>query len=173
MLLNLVYPVTSEKLPFAPNLKKKPRLHIFDTGLVNHSLGIEEELISEKYLDNVYRGIIAEHIVGQELLGMDISSASTLNFWVRDKKESSAETDYVVSYKGLIIPIEVKSGSTGALRSLHQFIDMAPHGYAVRFYSGKYNIDNARTLAGKSFKLINLPIYMAGKLSTVLRDNIR
>ena len=43
MLLKLVYPVTSTKLPFSPDLKKKPRLHIFDTGLVNYSLGILDE----------------------------------------------------------------------------------------------------------------------------------
>ena len=172
MLLKLVYPVTSEKLPLSPDLKKKPRLHIFDTGLVNHSLGIKEELLSEKFLDNVHRGVIAEHIVGQELLGLDVSLSSTINFWVRDKKESSAEIDYVVSYKSLLIPVEVKSGSSGKLRSLHQFLDMAPHDYAVRFYSGKFNIENATTLAGKSFKLINLPLYMVGKLSTVLRENI-
>lgn len=173
MLLKLVYPTTSEKLPLSPDMKKKPRLHIFDTGLVNHSLGIKEELISEKFLDNVYRGIIAEHIVGQELLGVDFSSSNTLDFWVRDKKESNAEIDYVVSYKGMLIPIEVKSGAAGKLRSLHQFIDKAPHDYAVRFYSGKYNVEINTTLAGKSFKLINLPLYMAGKLCTVLKQNIK
>ena len=172
MLLKLVYPVTSARFPLVPNLRKKPRLHLFDTGLVNHSLGIEEELISEKYLDNVFRGIIAEHIVGQELLGVTHSPNSTFEFWVRDKKESSAEVDYIFSYKGIIIPLEVKLGPSGKLRSLHQFIDIAPHDWAVRFYSGKYIIEDATTLAGKKFKLINLPLYMAGKLNTILQNII-
>lgn len=172
MLLKLIYPVTSPKLPFAPDLKKKPRLHLFDTGLVNHSLGIEDELIAEKYLDNVYRGLIAEHIVGQELLGANFSVNDSLEFWTRDKKESSAEVDYVVSYKGMVIPVEVKSGSTGKLRSLHQFMDIAPHDWAIRFYSGKYAIENISTMSGKRYKLINLPLYLAGKLVTTLQNII-
>lgn len=172
MLLKLVYPVTSTKLPLIPNLRKKPRLHLFDTGLVNHSLGIEDELISEKYLDDVYRGLIAEHIVGQELLGSNSSISNKLAFWTREKKESSAEVDYVVSHKGMVIPIEVKSGSTGKLRSLHQFMDTAPHDWAVRFYSGKLSVENATTLSGKKFKLINLPLYMSGKLDIILGNLI-
>jgi len=169
MLLKLLYPVTSVKLPLVPNLRKKPRLQMLDTGLVNYSLGIEEELISEKYLDDVYRGKIAEHIVGQELLGITHSVDSTLDFWVREKKQSSAEVDFIVQHKGLLIPVEVKSGPSGKLRSLHQFVDMAPHNWAVRLYSGKYNIEDAITLEGKKFKLINLPIYTVGKLTNILQ----
>lgn len=172
MLLKLVYPVTSVKLPLVPNLRKKPRLQMLDTGLVNHSLGIEEELISEKYLDDVYRGKIAEHIVGQELLGVTHSVDSTVDFWVRDKKQSSAEVDFIIQFKGLLIPIEVKSGPSGKLRSLHQFIDISPHIWAVRFYSGNFNIENAETIEGKKYKLINLPIYTVGKLRKILQSII-
>jgi len=172
MLLKLVYPVTTAKLPLKPNLRKKPRLHIIDTGLVNYSLGIEDELIAEKYLDDVYRGIIAEQIVGQELMGVSHSQNITLEFWIREKKESSAEVDYIIPFKGMLIPIEVKSGPAGKLRSLHQFIDIAPHDWAVRFYSGKFTIENTNTLSGKKFKMINLPLYLAGKLHTILKNII-
>ena len=172
MLLKLVYPVTSTKLPLFPDLKKKPRLHIFDTGLVNYSLGILDELIAEKFLDNVYRGRIAEHIVGQELTGATLSVINSIEFWTREKKESGAEVDYVVAHKGMLIPVEVKAGASGSLRSLHQFVDAAPHNWAVRFYSGKMGVEDAKTLAGKKYKLINLPHYMAGKLDRVLKDNI-
>jgi len=172
MLLKLVYPVTTAKLPLKPNLRKKPRLYIIDTGLVNYSLGIEDELIAEKYLDDVYRGIIAEQIVGQELMGVSHSQNITLEFWIREKKESSAEVDYIIPFKGMLIPIEVKSGPAGKLRSLHQFIDIAPHDWAVRFYSGKFTIENTNTLSGKKFKMINLPLYLAGKLHTILKNII-
>jgi predicted AAA+ superfamily ATPase len=172
MLLKLVYPVTSVKLPFNPDLKKKPRLHVFDVGLVNYALGILDELIVEKNIDNVYRGLIAEHIVGQELLGSTFSVTDTLKFWTREKKESSAEVDYVISYKGMVIPIEVKSGATGKLRSLHQFVDAAPNNWAVRFYSGKFTVEDAITLSGKKYKLINMPHYLAGKLQMILKNFI-
>jgi predicted AAA+ superfamily ATPase len=173
MLLKLVYPVTSAKLPFAPDLKKKPRLHLFDTGLVNYSLGILDELIAEKYLDNVYRGRIAEHIVGQELAGGSFSVADTLAFWTREKKESGAEVDYVIAYKGMVIPVEIKAGASGKLRSLHQFVDAAPHDWAVRFYSGVFTVEDATTISAKKYKLINLPHYMAGKIENVLKEVIK
>ncbi|MCK7521467.1 MAG: DUF4143 domain-containing protein [Ignavibacteriales bacterium] len=40
---------------------------MLDTGLVNFRSGIEKELFSEADLTDVYKGKIAEHIVGQEL----------------------------------------------------------------------------------------------------------
>ena len=73
----------------------------------------------------------------------------------------------------MIIPIEVKSGPSGKLRSLHQFIDMAPHDWAIRFYSGKFTIEETKTIAGKKYKLINIPIYMAGKLKQILQNIIK
>ncbi len=45
-----------------------------------------------------------------------------LYYWVRETKSSSAEIDYVISNGSDIIPIEVKAGKTGRLKSLHQFI---------------------------------------------------
>jgi hypothetical protein len=173
MLLKLVYPVTSTRLPLIPDLKKKPRLHMFDTGLVNYSLGIFEELIAEKYLEDVYRGRIAEHIVGQELAGVSTSIMDRVEFWTREKKESSAEVDYVVTHKGMLIPVEVKAGASGKLRSLHQFVDASPHDWAVRFFSGKMGIEEAKTIAGKTYKLINVPHYMAGKIDLVLNNYIK
>jgi hypothetical protein len=56
----------------------------------------------------------------------NFSISNKLNFWVRDKKESSAEADYILLWQGKLIPVEVKSGSIGKLKSLHQFIDRAP-----------------------------------------------
>ena len=123
-------------------------------------------------ISTVFRGRIAEHIVGQELLTTSFSTLYSLNFWTREKKESSAEVDYVVSHKGMLIPIEVKAGASGKLRSLHQFVDAAPHDWAVRFYSGKMSVEDGRTIAGKNYKLITLPYYLAGQLDRILKDNI-
>ena len=39
--------------------------------------------------------------------------------------------------EGKIIPVEVESGDTGRLRSLHLFMDTAPHAMAVRLYAGR------------------------------------
>ena len=173
LILKLSYPLTSSKLPVAPNIRKKPRLHLCDTGIVNYKLGMTDVLISEKHIDNVYKGKIAEHIIGQELQALSFDIQHTTNFWIRDKKGSDAEVDYILPYKGLLIPIEVKSGTTGTLKSLHQYIDEAPHNIAIRFYSGTFKIENTKTPKGKRFQLINMPHYMAGKTIDVLKSSIK
>jgi hypothetical protein len=87
---------------------------------------------------------------------------------VREKKQSNAEVDYVIAHHDKLIPIEVKSVATGRLRSLHQFIDLAPHHYAVRFYSGQVQIDKLQTIKKKPFFLLNLPYFLAGELERYL-----
>jgi predicted AAA+ superfamily ATPase len=168
MLFNLTYPVTSVVLPLSPDYKKKPRLQVFDTGLVNYSLNIFSEFIAKEFLSDVYRGKIAEHITGQEIAGASYEVDDQLYFWVRDKRGSTAEVDYVVQLGEKLIPVEVKSGATGRLRSLMRFVDESPHQWAVRLYSGKISVEDAVTLNGKKFKLINLPYYLAGRLIPVL-----
>ena len=168
MLIHLVHPCTSTELPVAPVIKRKPRLHILDTGLINHSLQIMGTLVFDKTINDAHRGIIAEHIVGQELLASKFSIMNKLNFWTREKAESSAEVDYILPYRGNIIPIEVKAGAIGKLRSLLRFMDEAPHSIAVRVYQGEYLVQQARTLAGKEFILLNLPFYMVHRIEREL-----
>ena len=43
--------------------------------------------------------------------------------WHREKKNSNAEVDYVVSRKGRIYPIEVKAGVRGTMQSMRIFMD--------------------------------------------------
>ncbi|MHB1179543.1 MAG: ATP-binding protein, partial [Daejeonella sp.] len=86
-------------------------------------------------------------------------SAHTPNFWVREKTQSSAEVDLLYVYEKLVIPIEIKSGSTGSLKSLHQFIEAADHPYAVRMYGGAFKVEKAMTPNKKPYLLMNLPYY--------------
>jgi uncharacterized protein len=168
MLIRLVYPCTSTEVPAVPSLTRKPRLHIVDTGLINHARGLLGELVFNENIGDTHRGIIAEHITGQELLASRFSISNKLNFWIRDKRESDAEVDYVLPWQGKLIPIEVKSGSVGKLRSLHQFIDRTPHDIAVRIYQGEYRVEKARTIAGKEFTLLNLPFYFVHRIEQEL-----
>lgn len=168
MLLSLVYPTNSTVLPIQPNLNLKPRLHLLDTGLVNHFSGIQVKLLQNKDINDVYRGKIAEHITGQELLTLNYSIQSKLNFWTREKASSSAEIDYLHIFGENIIPVEIKSGAIGRLRSLHQFIDQSNNNIAIRFWSGKKSIEQAKTLTGKPFTLLNLPFYMISRIDNEL-----
>ena len=168
MLIYLMYPTTRTCLPIEADHRKSPRLHLVDTGLVNYFVGLQKELFGTQNLNSVYEGKIAEHIVGQELLGQSQTFTRKVQFWVREKKQSNAQVDYVVPFESYAIPVEVKTGKAGRLRSMHEFIDRAPHRYAVRVYSGKLKIDIVKTIKGKKFFLLNLPFYLTGKLNSYL-----
>lgn len=167
-LLNLIYPTSSAKLPIQPELQKSPRLQLLDTGLMNYYAGIQKDIIGTNDLLNVYQGTVIEHLVGQELLAENFNALSALNFWVREKTTSSAEVDYVIVHNGKLIPLEVKSGKEGKLKSLHLFMDEAPHNIAIRFYAGEFSVTEAVTQKGKKFQLINLPYYLASQAENYL-----
>lgn len=168
MLIRLVYPTTSVEIPATPALARKPRLHVLDTGLINHVRGLPGELVFNENISDTHRGIIGEHITGQELLASKFSIKNALNFWVRTKKGSSAEIDYVIQHRGQLIPMEVKAGSLGKLRSLHQFMDQSTGKIAVRVYQGQYLVQKAKTIAGKEFFLLNLPFYLVHRVEKEL-----
>ncbi|WP_211093109.1 DUF4143 domain-containing protein [Chitinophaga polysaccharea] len=164
MLTHLVYPTTSTSVPLLPDRKKSHRLHVLDTGMLNFFAGLQKELISAKDIDSVYKGKIAEHILGQELLSSKYNILNELHFWVREKPTSTAEVDFVISYNSMIIPIEVKSGATGTLKSLHAFMNATTHTFAIRIYGGQLKIDTESTSKGKEYSLLNLPFYLAGRI---------
>jgi uncharacterized protein len=167
-LLSLIYPTTAVELPIVADKKKSPKLQVLDTGFINYFAGIQHDLFSASEIQDVYKGRIAEHITAQQLKTVYDSPLANLHFWVREKKQSSAEVDFIISHKGKLIPVEVKSGTTGRLRSLHQFMDRAEHNLGVRIFGGDFSIQQAKTIAGKSFYLMNLPYFLTLKLKPYL-----
>lgn len=162
-LFHVVYPVTATSLPLSPNTRKSPRLHVLDTGLVVFKTGMRKELFTASDVGAVFSGRIVEHIVGQELYSADNSPLHALHFWARDKPQSNAEVDFVLPVEGRLIPVEVKSGASGRLRSLHAFVDAASHSDAVRLYGGGFRIEKAKTVSGKEFTLLNIPLFHAAR----------
>ena len=173
LLIKLIYPTTAIKPPFESDHKKSPRLQFLDTGLVNYSVGLHQELFRITDLQNVYQGKIIEHIVGQQLLGTHTIHSNQLLFWVREKTQSNAEIDYVIPHGRQLIPIEVKAGKSGTLRSLHSFIDQSDENrFAIRLYSGKIAREKARSREGKDFDLLHLPYYLSGQLRRYLEYSV-
>jgi uncharacterized protein len=162
-LLSLLYPTTDAVLPILPDLKRSPRLQVLDTGMMNYFLALRTNILSTSDLNNIHQGVIIEHLVGQELLASQFNVLSRLDFWVREKVGSSAEVDYVFLFESKLIPIEVKSGKDGTLRSMHLFMDEAPHDMAIRFYAGKLQLTKVSTPSGKTYRLLSLPYYLASQ----------
>ncbi len=167
-LLHVVYPLTTTTRPIEWNYKKKPRLHLLDIGLVNYFKGIQKEIMLATDLEKVYKGSIIEQIVGQEMIAYQTSILYKPNFWVREKNESSAEIDYLYIDGEKIIPIEVKAGASGKLKSLHIFMDTASHNMAVRVYGGKLEVTTCKTISNKTYYLLNLPYYLIAALQSYL-----
>ena len=168
MLVHLVYPTTQTEEPFMPDMKKSPRLQVVDTGMVNYMAHLQKEIFGTNDLNNVYKGHIAEHIVGQELIANQTSLLHKPLFWINEKKGSVAEIDFLAYIDGGMIPIEVKSGATGRLRSLHSFMESYKGNIAVRLYAGEIRKDVLETPEGKTYTLLNLPYYLAGKIGNYI-----
>ncbi len=130
--LELVYPSTSHIPPIQPELKYLPKIIWLDTGIVNYVAKIQKEIFGAKDIADVWKGNIAEHITGQEILCSDNRVSSKRNFWIRNKQGSEAEVDFIIQHDSLIIPIEVKSSHGSKLKSLHLFMDEVPHNIAIR-----------------------------------------
>lgn len=163
-IMRLIYPTTDLVAPLQADIKKSPRIQLLDTGLVNYTLGIQGQLLAMEDLSSSYKGALIPHLITQELISTSSLTDQKPNFWVREKNQSSAEVDLVLPFQGLVIPVEIKSGATGSLRSLHQFIDAANHGFAVRIYGGELKIEDTRTPAGKPYRLLNLPYYLGTQI---------
>jgi predicted AAA+ superfamily ATPase len=170
--IQLIYPTTATSLPLLPDLSKSPRLQFLDTGLVNYELNIQADMLAMQDLSTAYKGAIIPHLIQQELLSLNTSKHNKSLFWVREKNQSSAEVDIVIAFQKFAIPVEVKSGKIGKLKSLHQFIDATDHPYAVRFYAGKFSIEAQQTPKGKPYFLMNLPYYLGTKLNAYLQHLI-
>jgi len=163
-LIQLVYPTISTQPPQEVDFTRKPRLQFLDTGLLNSVLGIQSQLIGLHELSDFYRGKIIQHAVFQQLQAQNTSIGSNLHFWVREKANSSSEVDLIYQHEQYLIPVEVKSGSHGRLRSLHQFIDRTNHSYALRLLSNTLSIEKVSTTSGKPYTLLNLPYYLATRI---------
>jgi hypothetical protein len=114
---------------------KKFKTVFLDIGLMNRIMGIDyNEILSHKNLLSVYRGQLAEQFVGQELI---TSKINQLYYWAREAKNSNAEIDFLLQKDGDFIPVEVKDGPSGKLRSLHSYRNNYEPDYSVVFHSGK------------------------------------
>jgi len=114
-------------------------------------------------LNNLHRGKIVQQLVTQQLISIESAARYQPHFWIREEKDSSSEVDLVFQYGKYVIPLEIKSGKQGKLRSLHQFIERSDHPYAVRMHAGQFSVEKVKTPAGKTYLLMNMPYYLATK----------
>lgn len=137
-LSGLIYFVThsaSNGIPLGAEINnKKRKILIFDTGIFQRILGLDiAKLLIEDDFTTINKGNIAELYTGLELLKSESCYLKTdLNYWQREVKNSQAEVDYVIQKQELIIPIEVKSGTKGAMQSIYKFMEEKQSKFGIR-----------------------------------------
>lgn len=96
----------------------------------------------------------------------------SLYYWQREEKESNAEIDYLIEHKNHVVPIEVKSGSTGSLKSLHLFMKAKNLSIAVRINDDQPSITPVKVTNSDgtvtSYTLLSIPFYLTGQIHRLL-----
>ncbi len=149
---------SGQGLPLATDANPRiAKLVMLDVGLMHAALQIDAQLVQEPDLLAVHRGAVAEQFVAQELLACaPADEEPTLYFWAREAAASLAEVDFLIPAGGHVVPVEVKSGASGTLKSLRSFLASHPRSpVGVRLYGGK---------AQQEGQLHHLPIFAAGTL---------
>ena len=167
LIVHRAKPSTSIKIPIIEKLRKAPKLFFLDVGLANHRIGFNTFFNHKQALDNVYQGRISEQIAAQEIISLS-HRAPSLHFWIREK--GAAEIDFLYAFNERVIPIEIKSGKAGKLRSLNLFMENSDHPYAIRVYSGKTRVDKITLPSGKTFFLYSMPYYLLPRLNEAIDE---
>jgi len=112
----------------------------------------------------INKGSVAESFVGQELIARsEIDIKSQLFYWHREARSSNAEVDYLIVKNDRIIPVEIKSGKEGTLKSMNCFLNSHSQSpYGMRFYAGLPNISD---------KIRSYPLYCAAGIPALLDEN--
>ena len=171
--IHLVHHTQANGIPLGAQADSRIFKAVFlDIGLQCAALGLNQlEIITGPDWAWINRGSLAEQFIGQSLLKLSPSYQDPqLFYWIRENIHSKAEVDYVVQMQNDLIPVEVKAGKTGTLKSLHYFIYEKERHFAVRFNADIPSIlEDTVKLTNKehtiSYKLLSLPFYLAEQLN--------
>ena len=167
-------------LPLQADVNEKVYKALFlDVGLMNAVCGLDWRVVSQ--MDDIKLindGAVAEQYVGQHLQALLADTPNReLTYWLREGRSSNAELDFVIGIAGAIIPIEVKAGATGKLKSLHQFMGSKQAQIAIRFDASVPSIQHIDTVINLNKKrktvrypLISLPLYLIERLKIIIED---
>lgn len=161
-LISQVYATSAAGLPLNAGVnEKKFKLLFVDIGLVKRATNLPPDILLKEDLLLINQGAFTEQFVGQELLAYDSSlTAAELFYWSRDKKGSEAEVDFVINIDTQIFPIEVKSGTTGRLKSMRLFMEEKKCNLGVRVAQLPLSFHDG---------VLSLPFYLIAELPRLIR----
>jgi predicted AAA+ superfamily ATPase len=154
---------------------------MLDSGLLlrllNMAMGDVKQLTSDIMIatasDLVNRGPMAELIAGLEMLRYKSPNLRhDLYYWMRQAKNSQAEIDYVSNVGQTVVPIEVKAGTQGGMKSLWLFMREKRLSTAVRCSLENFGaFDYCDQEADGKMRHVEIcPLYALAQLGQVMKD---
>lgn len=152
----LIHPIMATSaggIPLMSGLKETIFKVLFlDIGLVEQKMGITSTT------SGLMTGSLAEQFVGQELLAREDPRLDTpLFFWAPDT--GAAEVDYLLVNDNKIIPVEVKAGKWGSLKSLHRFMSEKKAAVGIKI---------SQQPLEKTENILSIPLYLTAHLRRLL-----
>lgn len=96
----------------------------------------------------------------------------------RTGPNANAEVDYLWAYQDRVVPVEVRAGTSGSLKSLHVFLAEKGRDLAVRLNLDKPSVGSfTATVGGRhgtqtlTYTLLSLPLYLASEIDRILREH--
>jgi predicted AAA+ superfamily ATPase len=160
--------------------QRKFKTYFMDCGLMNSMCGIHWISPSElKTKDFINKGRVAEQFIAQHIAFLGKSNQSpSMTYWLREGKSANAEVDFILQLGRFIVPIEVKAGKSGSLKSLLQFVHQKEISMAIRFdlnlpslQKVKHSIRQASDTVEVSFDLLSLPLYMVEETERLFKGH--
>lgn len=173
-----IFHTSASGLPLATNANLDVYKCLFlDIGLMNRSLGLDWAAISslnERKLIN--EGGLAEQFIGQHLLYRQGGNVEPmLHYWLREERSKNAEVDYVISQGDWIVPVEVKAGKSGSLKSILQFCYLKEPKLVIRFdmnfpswQTYEHSMNTKDGVQKTKLKMLSLPVYMVEELNRLI-----
>ena len=92
-----------------------------------------EQILTANDMELVNKGPMTEILAGLEMIRYKTPNMRhELFFWLRPAKNSQAEIDYLTSHRQKVLPVEVKAGMRGGMKSLWIFMREKKLSQAVR-----------------------------------------
>ena len=165
-LIHTVYSSSASGLPLNAQInEKKFKLLFLDLGLAKCGMGLDADILMKKDLMLINQGMLVEQFVGQELLAYaNRRQAGQLYYWERAQAGSMAEVDYLFTVDDQILPIEVKSGTSQRLKSMHLFLQEKKAPFGIRVSQNKFEHNQ---------KVLSVPLYMIHELKRLALEALR
>jgi predicted AAA+ superfamily ATPase len=176
-LIHFIHSSKSSDIPLQYGVNEKVfKLVFLDIGLSNHILKLRLTDISNESIFN--EGSLAEQFVGQELFTLPPCYLDhAIYYWTREKRNSEAELDYLLESGRTVIPIEVKAGKIGKLKSLQIYVSEKKIEKAIRFYANppsavisETSIKVDKKIQEVKYQLLSLPFYLIREAERLIQE---